>query len=168
MSFRGAIDRLGEDADTPSLLEQAKSGLQEAKPLMTGGLSSAEMDEAIQSILGVEKARRASTARLMTRAGARFDPRSFARATAPLAGGTQRAIGGLRAKSAGMARAGTADWLRLLMQLYSAKSGVDLQQQQLALSRQQLEQGETGVGDVLRGVGQFGLNVATLGMLGRD
>lgn len=101
---------------TPALAEELwlkKSPMERQRRELTAGLSEAEMGEALQSIFGEERAGRASIARLMGAGGAAFDPGAFARATAPLRGGTQRAIGGLHARSAQMARQGLWQFLQM-------------------------------------------------------
>lgn len=106
--------------------EGRRSKRRATRDKLVQGLSEAEMSEALESIFGAERAGRASIARLMTAGGASFDPVAFARPMAALRGGTQRAIGGLHARSAQMARAGLQQWLALKQR----------QEEQRAASRQ--------------------------------
>lgn len=87
---------------------------EELRPMLTEGFSPEEWAQSMQAIGGVERGERARIASLMGRGGGAFDPTAFARATAPVAGGTQRAIGGLRAREAEMRRQGMMQWLRIL------------------------------------------------------
>lgn len=88
-----------------------EEGLKES---LLEGMSPAEWQQAMQAIGGIEQTGRARVADVMGRGGAAFDPRAFARASAPLAGGTQRAIGALSAQKAQMKRQGLMQWIQIL------------------------------------------------------
>lgn len=147
-----------EISDDPAgrrLLEMQQEGF---------GPTPAERITAMQSIRAQEQLARSQIAQLMGRAGGAIDPAAAARATAPLAGQTQAAIGGYEAQAAEAARAQELQVLQMISQISQQQQA---QEQSTRAGYMGMAGGLLGVGiqsQMMQGQGQYTTPMMPQGM----